>query len=138
MWRGGGVKNSVSVAMSAWVQSGEHPDGFSVDDRALLVGEDDARVRVSKQSLDSDDIRALAGHKTCVELALTWGERVSFVLTKALAMKRVVFLDIQSIENNSQVEMLPEERHDAEILVSAKEVAGLVCALEGALGGRAE
>lgn len=131
-----GVNNSVTVAMSAWVQSGEHPDGFSVDDRALLLGEDEARVRVSKQSLDSADIRALAEHKTCVELAMTWGQRVSIVLTKALAMKRICFLDIQSIENESQVEMLPEERYDAEILLSAKEVAGLVGALEGVLGGR--
>lgn len=133
------TKFGASAAMTAWVGNPDgHPAGFALDDRALFTGENDARVRVSKQSVDSQEVRSLAEHKTCVELAMTRDDKVSFVLTKAMVLKRLGFLDIASIENDSQVEMLEDERRDAEILFSACAVSGLIEALEGVLGGRGE
>lgn len=133
-WHVNGIPGN---SMTTWFRYGEEPAGFNLDDRALLVGEDSpAKVRISAQSVDDDDIRALAGGRACAELGMTYQSKVSFVLTRDLAIKRIDFLDIASIENDSQVEPLPEERVDAEILLSAKEVGGLVAALDGAMGGR--
>jgi hypothetical protein len=90
--------------MTDWVLGGHGPANFSVDQDAELRagGDKAAAVRYVKHALDSDDIQKhIKGGKQCMRLALTFNDRVSFVLTENLDIKRVAAQDIldQSEQN---------------------------------------
>ena len=91
------VTISPAAAMTDWVLSGHGPANFSVDQDAELRagGDKAAAVRYVKHALDSDDIQKhIKGGKQCMRLALTFNDRVSFVLTENLDIKRVAAQDI--------------------------------------------
>lgn len=91
------TERSPVSAMAEWLASGEAPAGFTVDQDCELrsMGEDKATVRYARHALDGDDVRAhLEAGKMPTRLALTYDDRVSFVLTEAFEIKRLDFLDV--------------------------------------------
>ena len=80
-----------------------------------------------------DSGRQRAG-KQCTRLALTWADRVSFVLTETLVVKRVAPLDLikQSDESQSPNE---EDLFDADMTLMTGELQKLLADLVEALGG---
>jgi recombination associated protein RdgC len=65
---------------------------------------------------------------------MTWNDRVSFVLTENLAVKRVAPLDV--IKEQADGTLHDEaERFDADFALMAGELAGLLRDLTDALGG---
>jgi recombination associated protein RdgC len=123
--------------MADWLAGGEAPAGFTIDQDCELrsVTEDKAAVRYVRHPLEGDEVRGhLEAGKLPTRLALTFDDRVSFVLTEKLEIKRVDFLDVVR-------DQLDGEREDAEAVFNAEfalmtgELAQLLPALVEALGG---
>lgn len=81
------VEMSPAAAMTTWLIDDEALAGFTIDQDTELrsTGESRATVRYVRQSLDPDEVRRhIQSGKQCVRLAMTWNDRVSFVLTDNL------------------------------------------------------
>ena len=94
-------------------------------------------MRYVSHTIDPDDVRRhIAAGKQCTRLALTWADRISFVLTESLAVKRVTALDV--IKENSDSKMQnDEERFDSDFALMAGELNRMLGDLVAALGGEA-
>lgn len=128
---------SPASAMAEWLRKGDAPGKFSIDQDLELRAADasKATVRYTRHSLDGREIRDhLAAGKTAVRLGLTWNERISFVLTEQLQVKRLVFLDILKREDDAQAED-EEERFEIDFALMTGELALLFDDLVKALGG---
>ena len=110
-WRTKGVPAS---HFTSWVQSGEAPDFFTIDDRALLTNPEGGKIRLTNQSMVDDEVRRLVEHgRTCSELAVTHADKLSFVLTQSLVLKRIAHIGVNEERDPAQADMMEEERHDA-------------------------
>ena len=127
---------SPAAAMTRWLVEDDAPVGFTVDQDVVLKARDSkATVRYANQSLEVDDVarHAKAG-KQCTRLALTWADRVSFVLTDTLAIKRVRPLDVLS-EAGSAADTDAEARFASDFTLMSGEFSKLLGDVVEALGG---
>lgn len=132
------VAASVTGEMTAWLVSGEAPAGFSIDQDVELKARDGkATVRYAHQSLENDDIaRHTRAGKQCTKLALTWADRVSFVLTDKLEIKRVRALDILKEQaGDATAGADADERFESDMALMTGELAKLLADAVDALGG---
>ncbi|MFJ5383012.1 recombination-associated protein RdgC [Cupriavidus sp. CER94] len=131
------VNLSPVAAMTEWLATDTAPAGFTVDQEIELQSssETKATVRYVRHPLDPEDLRRhIEAGKRCTRLAMTWNDRVSFVLTDALAVKRVNPLDV--IKEQADATLHDEnERFDADFALMAGELAGMLADLTDALGG---
>ena len=91
------VKTSPATAMTEWVLQGQGPALLSIDqDAELKAGNDQGgAIRYVKHSLDLEEVQKhVRAGKQCTRLALTFQDRISFVLNDQLDFKRVNPLDI--------------------------------------------
>lgn len=87
---------SPQVGMAHWLGTGEAPYRFTVDRECELKSTDEMKavVRYSRHPLDTQEVRHhITSGKVPTKLALTWADRVSFVLTESLQLRKVAFLD---------------------------------------------
>lgn len=70
--------------------------------------------------------------KMPTKLALTWNDRVSFVLTEGLALKKLAFLDVCFEDSKSDT---AADQFDADVAISTGELSKLIPDLLEALGG---
>ena len=119
-----------------WVQSGEPPALFSIDDCALLTHPEGGTVRLTGQNVLAQDFRPLLeSGRSCVELALTFDEQVSFTLTQNLRLKRLTHLGISPQKDPTQLDLLKTDLSNAEIILSAGTVSKLFAEFSAVLGG---
>ena len=131
---------SPTTAMTAWLASGEAPAGFTIDRDCELraAGEDRATVRYARHTLESAEVaKHIADGKSATRLALTWQDRISFVLTEQLQVKRLAFLDILKEESERQAESA-DELFEADFAIMAGEFSQMLPQLIEALGGEGE
>jgi len=129
--------HSPVTAMTSWIATGESPVGFTIDQDTELraTGEGKAKVRYASHTLDTDDVRAhIATGKLCTQLAMTWNDRISFMLTEGLTIKRVTPLDVLKESDNGGGQDA-DERFDSDFMLMTGEVTKLLSDLIGALGG---
>ena len=125
------------TAMTNWLASDEAPAGFTVDQDTELrsSAQSKATVRYVRHALEPDDVRRhIAAGKQCTRLALTWADRVSFVLTETLSIKRVAPLDVLK-ENTDSGATDDAERFDADFALMTGELSRMIVDLLEALGG---
>jgi recombination associated protein RdgC len=133
------VQSSPVTVMTAWLQADEAPYGFTIDQDTELraTGESKAAVRYVKHTLEPDDIRRhIAAGKQCTRLAMTWNDRISFVLTETLAIKGVKPLDV--IKEGETVTYSDDERFDNDMVLMTGELSKLLKDVVEALGGEAK
>lgn len=127
--------------MTRWLEQGAVPGSFELADECELRDESDEGgiVKIRKQSLISDevDIHLKAG-KVVTKLALTFDERISFVLDENMAIKRVRFLDVVQEEAMDVVAESAAERFDSDFAIMTLEYNRFLPTLFEALGGLAD
>lgn len=131
------VEQSPAAAMTNWLISDEAPSGFSIDQDTELrsTSENGAAVRYVKQSIEIDDVRKhVQAGKQCTRLAMTWADRVSFVLTEGLDIKRVTPLDVLK-EGQEGASHNEAEQFDSDFALMTGELNRLMSQLVEALGG---
>ena len=123
--------------MTTWLAEDEAPANFSIDQDTELrsSGQSGAAIRYVKHSIDADDARRhIQSGKQCTRLALTWADRVSFVLTDGLDIKRVSPLDVLK-EGSDTVTANDAEKLDSDMTLMTGELAKMMAELVDALGG---
>ena len=131
------VALSPVAAMTDWLLSGDAPGGFTVDQDAELrsAGEGNATVRYVGHALEADDMRRhIEAGKQCMRLAMTWNDRISFVMTPSLVIKRVTPLDVVK-EASDPTAQNDDERFDSDFALMTGELAQMFTDLTDALGG---
>ena len=131
------TERSPASAMSQWLIQGEVPGAFTIDQDLELRAADGSKatVRYARHSLEGKEIRDhINNGKTVVRLGLTWNDRISFVLTEQLQIKRVTFLDILKREADAEVED-DDQQFEIDFALMAGELALLLADLTKALGG---
>ena len=129
------VTQSPSSAMTGWVAEGEAPSHFTLDQDLELRSAEKATVRYVKHTLEGEEIRQhIAEGKVVTRLAMTWGDRISFLLNENLQIKRLSFLDLLKEQADGQAEN-EDERFDIDFTLMTGEVAQLLNDLLEALGG---
>ena len=127
---------SPAVAMAQWLTTQEAPPDFSVDRECELKAQDESKavVRYARHPLDTDEVRQhIEGGKAPTRVAMTWNDRVSFVLTEALQIKKLAFLDVV-FEGASTGK---DDGFDADVAITTAELQKMVPDLLLALGGEA-
>ncbi len=135
------TERSPASAMADWLAGGEAPAGFSIDLDCELrsITESKAVVRYVNHVLDGEEIRGhLAAGKMPTRLALTFDDRISFVLTEKLEIKRLGFLDVvkEKVEDSGAEDA--QAMFDASFALMTGELARLLPELMDALGGELE
>jgi recombination associated protein RdgC len=131
------VARSPVSAMTDWLAADEAPGGFTVDQDTELraTGESKATVRYVRHTIDAEEVqRHIAAGKQCTRLAMTWSDKISFVLTESLAIKRIAPLDVLK-ENNDATMKNDDERFDGDFMLMTGELARMLDDLVLALGG---
>lgn len=134
---------SPSSAMANWLTSGEPPAGFTIDRDCELkaASEEKSSVKYARHPLEgsiADEIKGhLAAGKLPSQLALTWDDRLSFVLHEKCLLKRLSFLDIikESADANPET---AEEIFEVDFTLMTGEMRRLLPNLFDALGGELE
>jgi recombination associated protein RdgC len=132
------TQTSPGAAMSGWLSSREAPAGFSVDRECELKAADESKavVRYTRHALDTEEVsQHIAMGKVPTRLALTWDDRVSFVLTEVLQLKKIAFLDVVFEGAPASPGDGKDDNFDADAAIATGELAKLIPDLLEALGG---
>lgn len=134
------VQMSPAAAMTLWLSEDKAPAGFSIDQDTQLqsTGESRATVRWVRESVNQNEAREhINAGKQCTRLAMTWRDRISFVLTDDLSIKRVAPLDILK-ENQDAHAANEAEQFEADFALFTGETSRMLADLTAALGGMLE
>lgn len=129
---------SPATAMTEWLADFA-PAAFSIDRDCELrsPAEEKATVRYQRKILEGEEIESyLAQGMRCTRLALTWNDRISFVLGEDLCIKRLAFLDLLK-EQAEQNAAESGDAFEADFAIMSGELAQLLDAVVEALGGEA-
>ncbi|MBS0508381.1 MAG: recombination-associated protein RdgC [Proteobacteria bacterium] len=127
------TQTSPQTAMALWLKEQAPPAGFSIDRECELksAGEDKAVVRYARHPLDIEEVQAhIQAGKLPTKLAMSWDDRVSFVLTEGLQLKKLAFQDTV-FEGHKQ----NDAGFDADVAIATGELSKLIPDLILALGG---
>jgi recombination associated protein RdgC len=130
---------SPAGAMSAWLSSKEAPAGFTVDRECELKQPDSEKsaVRYARHTLDIDEVgEHIRQGKLPTQLAMTWGGRVSFVLSETLALKKIKLLDV--VIEGAAPQAKDDNGFDTDVAITTGELRQLIPDLIDALGGALE
>ena len=129
------MNTSPQAAMAHWLATQEPPAGFSIDRECELKSADESKsvVRYGRHPLDIAEVQEhIKQGKLPTKLALTWDDRVSFVLTEGLQIKKLAFLD--SVFEGTKAD---EGGFDTDVAIATGELRKLIPDLIEALGGEA-
>ena len=127
---------SPQAAMGAWLCD-KPPVNFTIDRDCELRASDETKavVRYKNHPLDLDEVwQHVEDGKLPVNLALTYYDRVSFVLNDRLQIKRIHFLDVVFEKNNNE----DDDEFDADVAISTGELRPMLDALIDALVGTSQ
>ncbi|MDM8356580.1 recombination-associated protein RdgC [Pandoraea communis] len=124
------------AVMTSWLSANEAPSNLTIDQDVELRSNanEKAAVRYVHHPLDGEDIRQhIEGGKRSTKLAMTWKDRISFVLTEDFTIKRIAPLDI--LKDAADPAEGEAERFDADFRLMSGELANLLKDLIEAIGG---
>ena len=127
--------NSPISVMTDWLAGDHAPAGFTIDRELELrsTGENNSTVRYANHALEGEEILAhIRSGKRATRLGLTWNDRISFVLTEQLQIRKLQFLDIIKEESGADSE---EDLFELDFALMTGELARMLDDLTEALGG---
>ena len=131
---------SAQQSMATWLALGDAPTRFTIEQDLELQSADVAKatIRYTRHPLDVREVQAhLKAGKHPTRLGLSWNDRVAFVLTDKMQVKRLEFLEMgkDSPDGNGKDDADAAEQFDIDFAVMAGELAKLLEDLGEALGG---
>ena len=133
------TKTSASVSMSQWLSTQEAPFNFTVDRDCELKTPDEHKstVRYSRHTLEIEEVpQHIAAGKVPTQLAMTWNDRLSFVLTETAQVRKIQLLDV--VLDGVQKDGKDDDGFDTDAAIITGELSGLIPDLLEALGGEME
>ena len=133
------IGSSIPSTMTNWLNSNKPPRGFEFGQECLFKSVDDQQSTVAfkKHELPSNELKPNfdAGKFLC-QIELIWQQKIKFILTEELILKRVKFLDIMADNFDRQGFETAEEKIDTEFALMVGEATQLLQELNQALIGR--
>jgi recombination associated protein RdgC len=129
---------SPTTAMATWLAEQTAPAGFAIGQECELKSADESQavVRYARHPLLTDEVQAhLAQGKQPTRLALQWDDRVNFVLTDSLQLKKLAFED--SVLEQAKAQGQHADDFDGSVLMATAELGPLIGDLIDALDGLA-
>jgi len=124
--------------MTGWVASGNAPGFLAMQEDCELTADNAAKsaVRYVRHGLEGPELRSLiGGGKAVTKLGMAWRDRVTFVLTDKLAVKRVRFMNMDEDDAAAATKKNEDDAFDANFALMTGELGGLLKDLVAALGG---
>lgn len=126
-----------AVCMAQWLTDGDAPEPFTIDRDCELMAhtEDPGTVRYTRQPLDTADVRNhIDSGKFPTRMAMTSEDRISFVLTDNMEIKRISILDVLK-EHASAEAKDAEELFASNFALYTGELSRLIAHVVEACGG---
>lgn len=118
--------NKPGQIMTQWLLNDDAPGDILIEDECELRSpeEEGGIVRCKRHDLGLPEIKNhLDSGKQVIKLAMSWADRISFVLDDSLAIKRLKFLDLIQ-EQVAEIEAYDEiEQFDADFAIMTAELA---------------
>ena len=115
-------RQSPASLMTNWLLQGEAQGRFVLDSDVTLVGAGDvaSKVKISRKDLTAEDVvqHAKNGMKV-TELGLVWNDRVAFILTQDLKLKRIQWLDVVQEEAEGSCDDAESMAYATQLLMAA-------------------
>ncbi len=127
------TEQSPSAAIAHWLLEKEAPAEFTVDRDLELRQPDNEKsaVRYARHNLEIEEVvQHIKTGKVPTQVAMTWNDRVSFVLTADLSLKKIELLDDVFADSTDE-----DFGFDGDATISTGELNKLIPALITALGG---
>jgi recombination associated protein RdgC len=134
------TQTSPAASMSHWLSTREAPWRFTVDRDCELKAPDENKstVRYSRHTLEIDEVAEhIAAGKVPTQLAMTWNDRVSFVLSEAGQVRKLKMLDVV-VKEAEDTRGKDDEGFDTNAAILTGELSALIPDLLEALGGELE
>jgi recombination associated protein RdgC len=119
---------SMDAIMTGWIAGRKAPAPFDLDDEAELTATDEHKstVRYLRHALDGTDIAShLSNGKIAKRLALTWKDRLSFVIDSRLQVRRLRTIDTERVREESDG-LPPDQQFEIDFALFSGEVRGLL------------
>ena len=130
-------RQSPASLMTNWLLKGEAQGRFMLDSDVTLVGVGDVapKVKISRKDLTATDVvqHAKNGMKV-TELGLVWNDRVAFILTQDLTLKRIQWLDVVQEEAEGSCDDAESMAYATQLLMAAA-LSAILSELVDLLGG---
>ena len=110
---------------------------FVLDSDVTLVGAGDVapKVKISRKDLTAEDVVQHAKNgMTVTELGLVWNDRVAFILTQDLTLKRIQWLDVVQEEAEGSCDDAGSMAYATQLLMEAA-LSAILGELVDLLGG---
>ncbi|WP_226986106.1 recombination-associated protein RdgC [Ramlibacter tataouinensis] len=120
-----------ATAMGEWLTARQAPAGFTIERDLELkkAGEEKSVVRYARHTLELDEIgQHIQEGKLPTQLALTWNDKVSFVLTEQLGIRKIDIRDVEQAPKG-------EDGFDADVAIATGELSLLLPELLESMGG---
>lgn len=129
------VAKPIAQTLTDWLATGDAPEQFTVDQDAVLAEKGSkAKVRYTQHNLEGQDLQLhLEQGKQCTQLAMTWKDRVSFVINEKAQLKKINALDVIEETRNQE-----EDSFASDFALMTGELSSLIGALIEAFGGLAK
>lgn len=133
---------SPTLAMTTWLKEGQAPEGFTLLDSAVLVGEAEnkgtkPKANLSKMDLTSDEVQLhISTGKKAAKLALAWTDKVFLKLTDKITIESIKLTDVMMsdvLQANGEGEAL--QHFDGSMTIMAGTLRDLFKGVLVALGG---
>jgi recombination associated protein RdgC len=115
--------------MTQWLLNHDSPKDIVIEDECELrsTEEEGGIIRCKRHDLALPEIKNhLDSGKQVIKLAMSWADRLSFVLDESLAVKRLKFLDLIQ-EQAADIEVFDEtEQFDADFSIMSAELAQFI------------
>lgn len=128
---------SPASLMTNWLLQGEAQGRFVLDSDVTLVGVGDVapKVKISRKDLTAEDVVQHAKNGMIVtELGLIWNDRVAFILTQDLTLKRIQWLDVVQEEAEGSCDDAESMAYATQLLMEAA-LSAILGELVDLLGG---
>lgn len=132
------TNTSPSSAMTSWLAGDDLTSVFTIDRDCELrgAGEERSTVRYVRHTLESEEIaKHITAGKEVTRLAMTWNDKVSFVLHENLQLKRLMPLDILKEQADSSDQ---EDMFDTDFAIMTGELQKMLVSVIDALGGESK
>ena len=116
------ARQSPASLMTNWLLHGEAQGRFVLDSDVTLVGAGDVapKVNISRKDLTAEDVVQHAKNGMAVtELGLVWNDRVAFILTQDLTLKRIKWLDVVQEEAQENCDDAQSQAYATQLLMTA-------------------
>ncbi len=129
---------SPTAAMTSWLAGGDLSSAFTVDRDCELraSGEERATVRYVRHTLEGEEIsKHIQSGKEVTRLAMSWSDKLSFVMHENLQLKRLAPLDLLQEQADKDE---AEDVFDTDFALMTGELKKLLPDIVHELGGEAE